>query len=128
MLVDHVEPTNISVEDAYKNTALHRAALRGHKTIVQTLTDQGGSIRATNDNDKTALDLAADEKHLGTKWTLVCRTTQKDDVNYIKEFLNTQIQADEVDHDGRALLSYAAEYGREVVIEIPHKKGADIEI
>ncbi|KAL2016713.1 hypothetical protein VTK56DRAFT_3142 [Thermocarpiscus australiensis] len=62
---------NISAEDRHKDTALYRAALRGHQGIVQMFINQHASIKGVNKGNKTALDLAADERHEETKKTLL---------------------------------------------------------
>jgi ankyrin repeat protein len=44
-------------------TALHRAAQRGHETIVQLLLANGADVTAKDLSGRTALSVAAEEGH-----------------------------------------------------------------
>ena len=45
-------------EDEYGWTALHWAALNGHKEVVQLLISNGADVNAKNSDGKTPADLA----------------------------------------------------------------------
>ena len=52
------------IRNCYRQTALHIAALYGHLTIVKFLVTNHIDIKATDTNNKTALDLARDHGNL----------------------------------------------------------------
>ena len=49
-----------------ERTALHKAAHRGHKDIVQILVEKGASIEAMDNGNKTPLHLAVRNGHTDT--------------------------------------------------------------
>jgi ankyrin repeat protein len=54
-----LEVPDINVEDAWRRTALHLAAERGHKTVVEELLKRQANIDVVDKFQKTALHYAA---------------------------------------------------------------------
>lgn len=57
---------NINLEDGWKETALHKAAEKGHEVIVQLLLEKGALVGAINWSNSTPLHLATQHGHIGT--------------------------------------------------------------
>ena len=56
-------PMDVSNRDSDGQTPLHKAAMKGHADIVQTLLDHGADYEVEDMTDDTALDLAVFYRH-----------------------------------------------------------------
>ena len=65
---------NIDFEDDWKETALHKAAYKGHKDLVRLLLMKGASIEAINIDNNTPLHLAARNGHTGALELLLAKS------------------------------------------------------
>jgi hypothetical protein len=97
-----------SLDDSFLKTALHRAAMGGHKSIVELLLANGADIDARSSACATPLHYAAEEGHKEIVELLV---TKGADVNA----KNT---------DGNVPLHVAARKGHRDIVELLRKHGA----
>ena len=99
---------NINFEDDQKETALHKAADKGHTGIVELLLGKGASIEAINGDGNTPLHLAAEHGHTGVVELLLGKGASVEPMN---SFDYTPLQL-------------AAEHGHISVVEVLRKNGA----
>ena len=102
---------NLNMQTDKGETALFRAALRGHKSIVQRLLDKGTNIEATDNEGWTALYGAAFRGHEGV----------------VRLLLDKGANIEATNNDGRTALYGAAFRGHEGVVRLLLDKGANIE-
>ena len=62
------ECADVNAVNRDKETALHRAARRGHVDVVKVLVQSGADVNAVNRGKETALHVATDNGHGGSEW------------------------------------------------------------
>ncbi|KAK5697078.1 hypothetical protein LTR17_024043 [Elasticomyces elasticus] len=90
-------------------TALHRAALAGHKAVVQTLLDHGAIVNKPGSDGRTAL----------------CLASMEGNVSAVRLLLESGAHVHARDNDGTTSLHKAAQRGHEGVVGILLEHGAD---
>ena len=135
---------NIDFADDQKRTALHKAAAKGHKDMVQLLLLKGASIEALGEYDRTPLDYAAWRGHTSTVELLLSKgasieatsKTKRSPLHYAAWSGHTSIvellllkgaSIEAMDRDNRTPLNDAASRGRTSTVELLLLKGAPIE-
>jgi pectate lyase len=112
-LVRSLIETGIDIEgreDTNRKTALHHAALNGHKNVVEYLLDNGADVDAKDSWPATPLHYAAEKGHKEISELLIVKGA---DVNAKTIFGDTPLQ-------------YAAHYDRKDTIKLLLEKGATI--
>ncbi len=99
-----------SIEDSYSKTALHRAAMSGHRDVVEFLLTKGADIDAKDYSVASPLHRAAEKGHKEVAELLIAKGA---DVNA-------------KNNDGQTPLHYAAASGRKDIAELLIAKGADV--
>jgi len=124
-----------SVEDAFKKTALHRAAISGHKDVVELLLAEGAQI------DATALHYAVEYGHreiteflidkgvgidMKSGRTLLFYAVEKGYKDIVESLLKGGADVNAKDERGKTALFYAVEHNLKDIVELLIAKGADV--
>ena len=102
---------NINFVDPWRATALHKAAARGHRDIVELLLSKGASIEAMDQVEDTALHEASSNGHTSTVELLLTKGASVEATDKYKD----------------TPLHKAARYGHPITVELLLTEGASVE-
>ena len=99
-----------SLDDGFLKTALHRAVIKGHKSVAELLLARGAGVNARDWGSRTPLHYATEEGHKEITELLIAKDA---DVNAKRA-------------DGDTPLHFAARTDHKDIIELLIAKGADV--
>jgi pectate lyase len=122
-------------DNSYQDTALHRAAISGHKEMVEFLLAKGADINAKNSEGKTALDVALDRNQKDIVELLVAKGAEVSsiyvaarigDLAKVRGFLEKGADVNMRDAQRKTALHIASANGHKEIVELLLANGADV--
>lgn len=134
----------LEAKDGYNNTLMHFAVDHKNVKVISSLLAKGAPYTVKNSSDRTPFDMAinskqsavieifvknaADKKDVRAMESMIWTSIEKGYVGHIKKFIETGLDPNYCDSDGKTLLMHAAKNNEDKCIEALYACGASLDI